>query len=139
MPQMIEHAKEQDNIKSPQPSRRELIHVERQVFNLRANQLFSLDERVQGYTVHGDNFGTPAFAFETEPAIPGTDIDHALAAQISRESKAIEAPAQMFEGLKAGKNAAVWQVDRMITESRKNSAGELLNACFVFVIARSDP
>src|SRR6185437_4486920 len=107
MPQMIEHSEEQHDIERAQLRGGELANIERQIFNLRPEQFLRFQKRVERDAIDRCHLCTAPLAFETEPAVPCADIEHALATQILRQSEEADAPAQMFRGLKAGQHAAI--------------------------------
>ncbi len=130
MPQVIEHTEEQDDIETSELSRREFVHVERKVFDVGPDQLFGLDEGIEGDAVDRDDVGAAALAFEAEPSVPGAYVENALAAKVVRQSKELEPPAQVLDGLQSWQYAAVGKVDRVITEARLDPIGEHLDALF---------
>src|ERR1041384_3409025 len=101
MPQVIQNAEEQHNIESPEPLRGEFIDIEREVLDLRSDQAFGFQKRVELDAIDGHDAGAPALAFEAEPAVPGADIENALTSQIAWKPEHIEAPPEMLDGLKS--------------------------------------
>ena len=138
MPQVIEHAEEQHDIETSQRSRREFIHVKREVFDFRPDQLFRFDKGIEGDAIDGDDIGAAALAFEAEPSIPGADVEDALAAEVVRQFEEFEPPAQVLDSLESWQHAAIGKVDRVITETGLDLIGEVLNALFEAAVSRGD-
>src|SRR5580704_18293512 len=117
MAQMIEHAEEEHDVEAAEFCCRELADIEREVFDARIQEVASFEKGVEGHAIDGDYVSAAPLAFETEPAVPGADIEDALAAQIfgqagqAGQAEEAETPAQVFDGLEAGENAAIGQFD----------------------------
>ena len=139
MSQVIKHAEEQDDIETSERSRREFVHVKRQVFDFGPDQLFGFDEGIEGDAVDRDDVGAAALTFEAEPSIPRAYIENALAVKVVRQFKEFEPPAQVLDSLQSRQYAAIGKVDRVITETRLDLVGELLNALFEAAVSGGNP
>jgi hypothetical protein len=135
---MIKDAEEEDDIEASEAGGGELVHIECQVFDFGADEFAGFEESIELDAIDGDDGSAAALAFEAEPAIPCADVEDAFSAQIVGKSEEAEAPAEVFDALKAGEDAAVGEVDRVIAKARFDAFGELLNAFFVAGVGRGD-
>src|SRR5579871_1902510 len=87
MPQMVEHAHEQDNVEGAHGARAYVVDFELPVFHARAQQVADPVKARVVEAVNGNHLGAAALHFETEPAIPGAHVEHALAREILRNGK----------------------------------------------------
>ena len=95
---MVQHAEEYDYVKLSNPIGREFVNVEHSVFNSGLKQAVRDVKIIIFDTVDCNNLRAPALHFKTTPARRGSDIQHALSAQIRRYCKRIHAGAQSIYG-----------------------------------------
>ena len=115
---MIEHAEEEHDIEAAEFRCREFADIEREVFDARIQQFAGFEKCIERHAIDGDDVSAATLAFETEPTVPGADIENALAAQIVGQAEQAETPAQMFDGLEPGENAAFRQFNGVVAKAR---------------------
>ena len=135
---MVEDAEEEHDIEMSKPLRRRVPPYRARDIRRASRAVRGLEKGVEFDAIHGHDVGAAPFAFEAEPAVPGADIEHALAAQIFRETEKAQAPAEVFHGLQAGEHAAIGEFDRVVPEAFGDALGELLHAAVIAAVGRGD-
>src|ERR1039457_6871825 len=87
MLEMVEDAHEQDDIEVAHGARADVIDVQLPVLHARAEQAADFVKARIFEAIYGQDFGAAALHLEAEPAIPRTDVQHALAGQVLRDRK----------------------------------------------------
>jgi len=139
MTEVIEDAEKQHDIETPEPPRREFVNIEGQVFDFGPENILRFEKGIERDAIDGNHLRATAFAFEAEPAVPCSNIEYTLTAQVGWDPKDIEAPTEVLDRLKPREHAAIGQVDGVIAKARMKLVGDLLHVLFKAAIARRDP
>src|SRR5438067_2249800 len=114
MLQVIEDAEEQHVIELTITARIQVADVLRAVIDLRTEQVVDVPERVELDAIDGGDIGPSPLHLKTEPAIPSTDVEQALARQVVRDGKLGDAIAQKLRAQNAIDGGAVRQFETVI-------------------------
>src|ERR1035438_7385321 len=122
MPQVIENASTKNNVELAQVNPGQFEKVEVAVVGLGAELAVQVQIVRLLLAIHGCHSGAAALGFETEPAVPGADIEHALASEIGWDGKAGPAFALPFQAHVAVDQCPIGQLEAVRSEER--SGGE---------------
>ena len=99
------------------------------VFDFRIQQLASLRGTASVLRIDRHHLRSAALHFEAEPAVPGADVEHALAGQVGWNRMAVDPLAKLRHGLQARKNRPVRQFDRVVAAQARKILAQADN-CF---------
>src|SRR5450755_1933027 len=114
MLQVVEDTEEHHDIEETDLGGREAANVVNAIFGMRLEQIARDAEALEGGRVDGGYLRAAPLQFEGKPAVPGSDIERALAAQVGGNGKLREAVAQNIEALKAGNHASIGQLHAVV-------------------------
>src|ERR1041385_3251155 len=83
MPQMVQNAEKKYDVELSQVLVRQLVKIENTVVDLRFQFAVDLQEAGELNAIDRHGLGAVALRLKTEPSVPGTDVQHTLAAQIA--------------------------------------------------------
>src|SRR5581483_3115130 len=82
MPQMVQHSQEEYDVEPAESGRRQLVEIENPVIDLGPQTAVDLKKSRNFHTVDRGDVRAVTLSLETEPAVPGADIENAFAAEV---------------------------------------------------------
>jgi hypothetical protein len=111
---MVQHAQKHHDIEVSGLRGREAANIVDAVLGLRSQQIARHTEPLEGRGIDRHHARSAALQFEGEPAVPGADVECALAAQSGRYRELCHAFAQGIQALKAGNHPSIGQFHAVI-------------------------
>ena len=110
---MVEDTHEEHDVEAADALRRQLVHIQLAIIDARAEAGVDFAKQRIIPVIDRYHIGAAAFHFKGEPAVPGADVQYALAAQIGGDGKLRDAEFERAEIERALDGGSIGQLEAM--------------------------